>query len=246
MTPWLCIDRASCACHAADAAAAAAGAVPLLVLCVQEPELSLKRVAASALSDIAKHTPELAQVVVDTGAVPYLAPLLVNQDAKLKRQVGCTRAAPLGAAQRSVSVAVLRLGVRAAASWWSCLLSLASDDAHCIWCKACRTCSCWRLQVCSALGQIAKHSVDLAEVVVEAEVFPKCLTCLRYPDEFVQKHAATLVSAAHRYLGVVMKKVWGQELSNDAPHERRTVSGMRSSQHTHVSCLCVHCCCTGA
>lgn len=64
-----------------------AGAVPLLVLCVQEPELSLKRVAASALSDIAKHTPELAQVVVDTGAVPYLAPLLVNQDAKLKRQV---------------------------------------------------------------------------------------------------------------------------------------------------------------
>jgi hypothetical protein len=49
------------------------------------------------------------------------------------------------------------------------------------------------LQVCSALGQIAKHSVDLAEVVVEAEVFPKCLTCLKYPDEFVRKHAATLV-----------------------------------------------------
>lgn len=36
--------------------------------------------------------------------------------------------------------------------------------------------------------------MDLAEVVVEAEVFPKCLTCLKYPDEFVQKHAATLVS----------------------------------------------------
>lgn len=44
-----------------------AGAVVLLVLCVQEPELSLKRVAASALSDIAKHTPELAQAVVDAG-----------------------------------------------------------------------------------------------------------------------------------------------------------------------------------
>lgn len=93
----VCIDCASCTCHAAGGAAAA-GAVPLLVLCVQEPELSLKRVAASALSDIAKHTPELAQVVVDTGAVPYLAPLLVNQDAKLKRQVGCTRATPLCAA----------------------------------------------------------------------------------------------------------------------------------------------------
>jgi pantothenate kinase len=56
-------------------------------LCLQEPELGLKRIAASALSDIAKHTPELAQVVVDAGAVAYLAPLLVNQDAKLKRQV---------------------------------------------------------------------------------------------------------------------------------------------------------------
>ena len=64
-----------------------AGAVPLLVLCVQEPELSLKRIAASSLSDIAKHTPELAQAIVDAGAVAYLAPLVINQDAKLKRQV---------------------------------------------------------------------------------------------------------------------------------------------------------------
>lgn len=68
-----------------------AGAVPLLVLCVQEPELSLKRVAASALSDIAKHSPELAQAVVDAGAVAYLAPLVTNQDAKLKRQVRAAR-----------------------------------------------------------------------------------------------------------------------------------------------------------
>ena len=35
------------------------GAVPLLVLCVQEPELSLKRIAASSLSDIAKHSAEV-------------------------------------------------------------------------------------------------------------------------------------------------------------------------------------------
>lgn len=36
-----------------------AGAIPLLVLCVQEPELSLRRIAASALSDVAKHSPEV-------------------------------------------------------------------------------------------------------------------------------------------------------------------------------------------
>jgi hypothetical protein len=63
------------------------GAVPLLILCVQEPELSIKRIAASSLSDIAKHSPELAQTVVDGGAIAYLAQLISSDDAKLKRQV---------------------------------------------------------------------------------------------------------------------------------------------------------------
>lgn len=63
------------------------GSGPSNALSLQEPELSLKRIAASALSDISKHTPELAQAVVDAGAVQYLAPLVINQDAKLKRQV---------------------------------------------------------------------------------------------------------------------------------------------------------------
>ena len=58
---------------------------------MQEPELSLKRIAASALSDLAKHSPELAQAVVDAGAVAYLAPLVTNQDPKLKRQVRLQR-----------------------------------------------------------------------------------------------------------------------------------------------------------
>ena len=65
-----------------------AGAVPLLVLCVQEPELTLKRIAASALSDICKHSPELAQTVVDAGAVSLLAKDISHIDAPLKRQVG--------------------------------------------------------------------------------------------------------------------------------------------------------------
>ena len=58
-----------------------------MVLSIQEPELSLKRVAASALSDICKHSPELAQTVVDAGAIAHLAQMILNPDAKLKRQV---------------------------------------------------------------------------------------------------------------------------------------------------------------
>ena len=49
--------------------------------------MSLKRIAASTLSEICKHSPELAQIVVDAGAVPYLAPMIQHPDAKLKRQV---------------------------------------------------------------------------------------------------------------------------------------------------------------
>lgn len=45
----------------------------------------------------------------------------------------------------------------------------------------------------SALSQIAKHSVDLAELVVEAEIFPVVLTCMKDSDEYVKKNGATLI-----------------------------------------------------
>ena len=48
-----------------------AGAVPLLVLCIQEPELDLKRIAASALSDICKHSPEVSIVYFNIGFLPW-------------------------------------------------------------------------------------------------------------------------------------------------------------------------------
>lgn len=64
-----------------------AGAIPLFVLCLQEPELSLKQIAANVLVDIAKHSVDLAQYVVDAGAVPHLVKNLSNMDEKMKRHV---------------------------------------------------------------------------------------------------------------------------------------------------------------
>lgn len=61
-----------------------AGAIPLLLLCLREPEMSLKRIAAATLSDICKHTPELAQAVVDNCAITHLSQLILNKDTKLK------------------------------------------------------------------------------------------------------------------------------------------------------------------
>ena len=45
----------------------------------------------------------------------------------------------------------------------------------------------------SALSQVSKHSVELAEMVVEAEIFPAVLSSLRDPDDYVIKNVATLI-----------------------------------------------------
>lgn len=48
-------------------------------------------------------------------------------------------------------------------------------------------------QVFSALSQISKHSVSLAEMVIEAEIFPAAITCLTDPDDYVRKNIITLM-----------------------------------------------------
>ena len=75
--------------HSAELAHAVVdvGAVPLLVLCLQEPEIALKRISASALSEISKHSYELAHKVNEAEAIPFLSTLITHPDAQLKRQV---------------------------------------------------------------------------------------------------------------------------------------------------------------
>lgn len=65
-----------------------AGAIPLLVMCIREPEHPLKRVAASALSEICKHSPDLAHCVADAGAIAHLVSMMLDPDERLKV---CTR-----------------------------------------------------------------------------------------------------------------------------------------------------------
>ena len=43
------------------------------------------------------------------------------------------------------------------------------------------------------MSQVSKHSVELAEMVVEAEIFPAVLSSLRDPDDYVVKNVATLI-----------------------------------------------------
>lgn len=61
------------------------------------------------------------------------------------------------------------------------------------------------MQVYSALSQISKHTVELAELVVEAEIFPVILSSLRDSDEYVQKNVATLIREIAKHTPEVTK-----------------------------------------
>jgi hypothetical protein len=61
------------------------GCAPALVLALQEPDPNLKRIAALALSEISKHSTDLAQVVIDAGGAPFLNQLITHHDTQLKK-----------------------------------------------------------------------------------------------------------------------------------------------------------------
>lgn len=67
-----------------------------------------------------------------------------------------------------------------------------------------------RRQICSALSQIAKHTVDLAETVVDGEIFPAVLNCLKDTDSLVRKNAATLLCEIAKHtpeVSSIVKKI---------------------------------------
>lgn len=127
-----------------------AGAVPLLVLCIQEPEITLKRISASSMGDICKHSPELAQAVVDAGAVAYLAPLILHPDAKLKRQV-CGALAHI--AKHSVDLAEVVVEAEIFPNILNCLKD--SDTMV-------------RKNAAMCIREIAKHTPELAKLIVNS------------------------------------------------------------------------------
>lgn len=130
------------------------GAIPSLVLCVQEPEISLKIVSCSALSYICSHSAEMAQVVVDSEAIPNLVPLLESVDTKLKRQV-CSCLSHI--AKHSVELAEL---VVEGEIFPKIFLLLKDEDM--VVQKNAATC----------IREVAKHTPELSSLVVKAGGVP--------------------------------------------------------------------------
>uniref|UniRef100_A0A3Q2NUC4 Sperm associated antigen 6 n=1 Tax=Fundulus heteroclitus TaxID=8078 RepID=A0A3Q2NUC4_FUNHE len=178
--------------------------LPQLVRSLATQNRFYKKAAAFVLRAVAKHSPELSGAVVDCGGVDALVLCLEEFDPEVKEAaawaLGCIArhnacrdpernlnrkeiyqcrffvSSPCHRAALSHSV------LEAGAAPLLVLCLLEPDMAL----KRIR-------QVFSALSQISKHSVGLAELVVEAEVFPAAFVSLKDPDEYVRKNVATLM-----------------------------------------------------
>uniref|UniRef100_A0A672KEM6 Sperm associated antigen 6 n=1 Tax=Sinocyclocheilus grahami TaxID=75366 RepID=A0A672KEM6_SINGR len=173
--------------------------------------------ATFVLRAVAKHSPELAQAVVDCGALDALVISLEEFDPGVK-EAAAWAIGYIARHNAQLSQAVVDAGVvpllvlciqepeialkRVAASALSDIAKHTPELAQTVVDTGAiahlaqmilNPDAKLKRQVFSALSQIAKHSVDVAEMVVEAEIFPAALVCLKDPDEYVQKNVATLI-----------------------------------------------------
>ncbi|XP_058231963.1 sperm-associated antigen 6-like [Hemibagrus wyckioides] len=127
---------------------------------MQEPEIALKRFSAAALSDIAKHSSELAQAVVDLGAVAHLAQMSLYPDAKLKRHVF---SALSQISKHSVDLAEM---VVEAEIFPAVLACLKDPDENV------------RKNVSTLIQEIVKHTPELSQVIVSTGGVAAVTDCL--------------------------------------------------------------------
>merc|ERR1711981_1020749 len=148
-----------------------------------EPELTLKRISASALSDICKHSPELAQTVVDAGAVSLLAKDISHIDAPLKRQV-CSCLSQI--AKHSVDLAEVVVEAEIFPRILHCLKDV---DDHV------------RKNAATCIREIARHTPDLARALAESDVLRRLLAVYLHQDS-----SEDLKTKAKRALKSVIQK----------------------------------------
>uniref|UniRef100_A0A2I3M3R3 Sperm associated antigen 6 n=1 Tax=Papio anubis TaxID=9555 RepID=A0A2I3M3R3_PAPAN len=177
--------------------------LPQLVYSLAEQNCFYKKAAAFVLRAVGKHSPQLAQAIVDCGALDTLVICLEDFDPGVKEAAAW--ALRYIARHNAGSLYVSHAGLEPLDA--SSPPTLASQSAgttgvrHCAWptdffyfgSAIAKIILELPHQILSALSQVSKHSVDLAEMVVEAEIFPVVLTCLKDKDEYVKENASTLI-----------------------------------------------------
>lgn len=148
------------------------GALEPLVKCLEEFDPSVKESAAWALGYIAKHNASLAHQVVEARAVDSLILCLQEPEISLKRAAAQTLSY---ICQHSEQLAqpVAENGLDVITFF------LTYNDTQ------------LKRNICLLLGNITKHSIDLANQVMAKLNNPsKLLSCLKDSDVYVKKNAA--------------------------------------------------------
>ncbi|KAM5340293.1 LOW QUALITY PROTEIN: sperm-associated antigen 6 [Glossophaga mutica] len=155
------------------------GALDMLVICLKDFDLGVKDAAAWVFGCIARHNAELSQAVEDAGAVPLLLLCIQDPEIALKRLAALVLT---DISKHSPELAQAVVDAEAIAHL-AMILNLDVQLKH---------------QFLSALCQIAKHSVDLGEMV-KAEIFPAVLA-MKDKDEYMKKDDSTSIGDTAKYI----------------------------------------------
>ena len=148
------------------------GVLEPLVQCLDEFDPSVKEAAAWALGYISKHNPNLASQVVDARAVDSLILCLQEPEILLKRASALTLSY-IAQHNEQLATPIAENGLDAITFF------LSYNDTQ------------LKRNICQLLGNITKHSPDLATQVMAKLSNPqKLLNCLKDNDDIVKKNAA--------------------------------------------------------
>uniref|UniRef100_A0A3B3WQS9 Sperm associated antigen 6 n=1 Tax=Poecilia mexicana TaxID=48701 RepID=A0A3B3WQS9_9TELE len=154
-------------CHhaALSQAVVEAGATPLLVLCLLEPEMGLKRIVFSALSQISKHSISLAEMVIEAEVFPAAFVSLKDPDDYVRKNVA-TLMREVAKQTPELSQLIVNCGG----------LSKVIDylgESH----------GQLRLPGIMMLGYVAAHNESLAMAVILCKGVPQLALCLSEEHE---------------------------------------------------------------
>ena len=169
-----CYVFKSVAKHSADLAddVVKSGALEPLVQCLDEFDPSVKEAAAWALGYISKHNATLAQQVVEARAVDSLILCLQEPEILLKRAAAQTLSY-IAQHNEQLAQPVAENGLD------TITFFLSYNDTQ------------LKRNICQLLGNITKHSPDLAtQVMAKINNPQKLLNCLKDSDDIVKKNAA--------------------------------------------------------
>ena len=151
------------------------GALNPLVLCLEEFDPSVKESAALALGFIAKHNTSLAHQVVEARAVEKLMMCILEPEVSLKR-ASALALSYISQHSEQLAQPVAECGLE------KITFFLNYNDTQ------------LKRNICQLLGNITKHSVDLAnQVLHKLKNVSQLLNCLKDPDDIVRKNASYCV-----------------------------------------------------